>query len=129
MIDLIREAALAALTIISAADVACSESGYNYDDGAGVLQVVRNRAGSGWARYDGTLLNALWSPKQHAHNCRLPLSLKHWKLGVQFYFNSLGDVECLSKAMWYCGKYDRPGSCHRRGARVLLQRRAHHYYK
>lgn len=50
---------------------ACAESGRDYRDGAAVLQVVQTRAKlnrRGWARYDGTLSTALWSPGQHAHD-------------------------------------------------------------
>lgn len=125
----IRELVVAVVTMVSAADVACAESGYDYQDGAAVLQVVRNRAGSGWGRYDGTLYNALWSPKQHAHHCRWPISKEHLQLGAMFTLGTLGDTGCDTSVLWYCGKYDRPGSCRRRGARSPVIRHRHTFYR
>jgi hypothetical protein len=116
------------LLILGAADTACAESGRDYRDGAAVLQVVRNRARSGWGRYDGSLWGALWSRGQHAHGCRWPLTVRHLALGWQFVAGSLDAPEWARDALWYCGGYDRPGACAARGGRRVLGRVVHTYW-
>lgn len=106
-------AELAAL-VLGGAHTACAESGRDYRDGAAVLQVVANRARSGWARYDGTLLDALYSPAQHATRCRWPLTLEHLRLGVDFARGELDAPPWARRALWYCGRWDRPGLCESR---------------
>jgi hypothetical protein len=91
-----------------AADVACSESGSNYRDGACVLSVVRNRAVSKWRRYDGTLWTAITSPHQHAHGCRAPMTLGHLRLGYQFAAGSLEAAPFCASAQNYIGDHDDP---------------------
>ncbi|TEX51679.1 MAG: hypothetical protein B7C55_04315 [Actinomycetales bacterium mxb001] len=114
--------------VLGAADTACAESGRDYQDGAAVLQVVRNRATSGWARYDGSLWGALWSPSQHAHGCRWPLTLGHITLGVAFLLDILPAPEWSHRALWYCGTYDHPGSCSARGGRRIVGQVLHTYW-
>ena len=116
------------LLMLGAADTACAESGRDYRDGAAVLQVVRNRAASGWSRYDGSLWGALWSREQHAHGCRWPLTFGHLVLGWAFVTDSLPAPKWATRALWYCGRYDRPGACSRRGGRRVLGRVAHTYW-
>ena len=110
-----------------AADVACSESGHDYRDGAHVLAVVRARARSDWARYDGTLLDALTEPHQHAHGCRAPITWRHGLLGVQFITDTLPVEPWARDALWYCGDYDAPETCEARGA-VLLGTVRHSFW-
>lgn len=120
------------LLILGAADTACAESGRDYADGAAVLQVVRTRAKlneRGWKRYDGTLWTALWSPQQHAHGCRWPLTFEHLRLGVQFVTNTLETPEWAKKALYYCGKWDKPRACLRRGARHQVGTILHDFWK
>lgn len=102
--------------VLGAADVACAESGSTSADGAVVLQVVRNRARQRWRRYDGTLWTALWSPRQHAHACRWPLTPEHLLLGLQFATDRLPTPDWARRALWYCSENDRPGDCARRCA-------------
>jgi hypothetical protein len=119
------------LLVLGAADTACAESGRDYRDGAVVLQVVRNRAalhGLGWARYDGSLWGALWSPAQHAHGCRWPLTLGHITLGVAFVLDMLPAPDWSRRALWYCGRYDHPGSCVARGGRRIVGQVLHTYW-
>lgn len=118
--------------VLGAADTACAESGRDYTDGAVVLQVVRNRASLhrlGWARYDGTLWGALWSPAQHAHGCRWPLTWRHVELGMRFVSDSLDVPEWARTARYYCGRWDRPGDCQRRGGRRFVGRLAHEFWR
>lgn len=113
--------------VLAAADVACSESGRNYEDGACVLAVVTNRASSGWRRYDGTLMDALMEPAQHAHGCRWPITPQHVQLGVRFAAGTLEVPEFCRRALHYCGDYDPPETCHlRRGHEV--GKLVHTYY-
>ena len=111
-----------------AADVACAESGHDYRDGAHVLAVVRARARSDWARYDGTLLDALTEPHQHAHGCRAPITWRHGLLGVQFIADTLPVEPWARDALWYCGDYDAPETCEARGA-VLLGTVRHSFWR
>lgn len=113
--------------VLSAADTACAESGRDYRDGAAVLQVVRNRARSRGRRYDGTLATALWSPQQHAHGCRWPLTAEHVRLGAQFVADRLPVEPWARRAIYYCSPRDAPGSCARR-AGPWLGRHAHDFY-
>lgn len=98
------------LLVLAAADTACAESGSDYRDGRVVLQVVRNRAKSSWARYDGTLWNALFSRHQHAHGCRAPLTKKHLAIGREFVSGNLAVPAWAKKALWYCN-LEAPGTC------------------
>lgn len=118
--------------VFGAADTACAESGRDYRDGAAVLQVVRTRAKlnrKGWARYDGTLSTALWSPGQHAHGCRWPLTWRHVELGLRFVTDSLDVPEWARTAVYYCGRWDRPGACRARGGRRVVGRLAHEFWQ
>jgi len=110
-----------------AADVACSESSRDYRDGAHVLAVVRARARSSWARYDGTLLDALTEPHQHAHDCRWPMTWRHGLLGVQLVTDTLPVEPWARDALWYCGDYDPAETCAARGA-VLLGTVRHSFW-
>ena len=110
-----------------AADVACSESSRDYRDGAHVLAVVRARARSSWARYDGTLLDALTSPHQHAHGCRAPITWRHGLLAVHFVLDTLPTEPWARDAMFYCGDYDAPETCAARGS-VLLGTVRHSFW-
>ena len=110
-----------------AADVACSESSRDYRDGAHVLAVVRARARSSWARYDGTLLDALTEPHQHAHDCRWPITWRHGLLGVQLVTDTLPVEPWARDAQWYCGDYDPSETCAARGA-VLLGTVRHSFW-
>ena len=112
---------------LGAADTACTESGRDYRDGAAVLQVIHNRARSGWARYDGSLAGALWSPAQHAHGCGWPLTLGHLRLGIQFVLDDLPVEPWARRALWYCSDRDRPGTCEARGAEIVGEI-AHRFY-
>lgn len=103
-----------AVLVLGAADVACAESSSHYQDGAAVLQVVINRARSGWGRYDGTLLDALFEPAQHAHGCRWPITDEHLELGVQFATRTLDVPSWARRALWYCGPWDKAGLCESR---------------
>lgn len=120
------------MLILGAADTACAESGRDYADGAVVLQVVRNRSGlasKGWRRYDGTLWGALWSPAQHAHGCRWPITVEHVRLGWQFVTDSLPVPEWAKRARYYCGRWDRPGACKARGGRRVVGRIEHEFWQ
>lgn len=120
------------LLMLGAADTACAESSLDYADGAVVLQVVRNRSRlneRGWRRYDGTLWTALWSPYQHAHGCRWPITMQHLRLGVQFVTDTLEVPDWARKAVYYCGKWDRHGACQARGGRVKLGRISHDFWR
>lgn len=111
---------------LAAADTACAESGQDYADGECVLAVVTNRAASKWARYDGTLENALFSPAQHAHGCRAPVTLRHLELGLRFVARKLRSrAECVG-ATHYIGNYDGKLTCADRGA-VPVGKIAHTY--
>lgn len=117
--------------LLAAADTACAESSSNYQDGATVLQVIRNRADlvhKGWKRYDGTLWNALWSPKQHAHGCRWPMTTEHLRLGWQFVTDTLPVEAWAKKALYYCGRWDKPKACEARGATTLLGKIDHEFW-
>ncbi len=107
------------LAVFGGADTACAESGRRYDDGAVVLQVVENRRRSGWARYDGTRLDALYKRWQHAHGCtghRGPLTLRHLRLGFTWALGRPMLVPAWAeRAVFYCGNYDAPGVCSSRG--------------
>jgi hypothetical protein len=121
-----------AVLTLAAADTACSESGWSTEDGAVVLQVVRNRArlaAKDWKRYDGTLLNALFSPAQHAHGCRAPITLAHIKLGVQFVTDTLPVEPWARHAIWYCN-LEPEGTCENRckGGCPYLSKVRHRYY-
>lgn len=122
-----RVAAEFLVLVLGAADVACAESSGRHDDGAAVLQVVANRARSGLARYDGTLIDALFEPGQHAHGCRWPITVEHLRLGVDFVRGELDAPPWARKALWYCGRWDRPGLCESRGA-VPLGAVVHTFY-
>lgn len=100
---------------VSAADVACTESGRNYADGAVVLQVIENRTKSRLLNsYTGTKWNALWTPAQHAHGCKWPLTLRHLELGWAFAWNEpLPVPEWSRKALWYC-HIEPEGTCESR---------------
>lgn len=118
--------------VLGAADTACAESGRDYRDGSAVLQVVRTRATldrRGWARYDGTLWTALWSPGQHAHGCRWPLTWRHVELGLRFVTDTLDVPEWARGALYYCGRYDRAGACQSRGGRSVVGRLAHEFWR
>jgi hypothetical protein len=120
------------LLLFGAADTACAESGRDYQDAAVVLQVVRNRAElwrKGWRRYDGSLWGALWSPQQHAHGCRWPITADHLQLGWQFITDTLDVPPWAKKALYYCGRWDAPGACEARGGRVWLGQLAHEYWR
>lgn len=120
------------LLMVGAADTACAESGRDYRDGAAVLQVVRKRASldrRGWRRYDGTLWTALWSPGQHAHGCRWPLTIEHLVLGWQFVTDTLPVPEWAHRAVYYCGRWDRPGACRARGGKRIVGRLAHEFWE
>lgn len=112
-----------------AADVACKESGADYTDGACVLQVVSNRSRSGWARYapKGDLSRALWSPAQHAHGCGFAPRAEHYRIALDFVRGALEVPDFCRRALWYCGRYDRPGLCESRGG-VRLGQIAHTYW-
>lgn len=110
----VRIVAELAVLVLGSADVACAESSSHYRDGAVVLQVVANRARSGWARYDGTLMDALFEPGQHAHGCRWPITVEHLQLGVAFARGSIPAPSWARRALWYCGRWDRPGLCESR---------------
>lgn len=106
----------ALILVLGAADTACAESGWDHDDGAVVLQVVRNHADLsqyGWKRYDGTLGNALFSPRQHAHGCRAPITAAHLKLGFQFVTDTLPVPDWAYKAISYCNS-EPAGTCENR---------------
>ena len=111
-----RIAAELLVLTLGGASTACAESGRDYTDGAAVLQVVTNRARSGWARYDGTLLDALYEPAQHATSCRWPLTAEHLRLGLAFATRRLDAPAWARRALWYCGRWDRPGLCESRCA-------------
>lgn len=115
---------------LAAADTACAESGTNYKDGAIVLQVVRNRAVSGWDRYTGSLKDALFKKHQHAHGCRAPITAYHLKLGWQFVNDTLVTPEWARRALWYCGNYDKPLTCEKRCKHGCepLGKEAHTFY-
>lgn len=119
--------------VMGAADTACAESSYDYADGAVVLHVVAERATTGprrgWSRYDGTLSGALWSPAQHAHGCRAPLTWRHVRLGVEFATGRLDVPDWAKDAWYYCGKYDRPGACEARGAVLPLGHLSHTFWR
>ena len=117
-----------ALLVFLAADVACTESSRNYADAECVLQVVSNRARSGWGRYDGTLMDALMEKHQHAHGCRWPITEEHLVLGARFVAGTLDPEPFCREAMFYCSPmYDIPADCQeKRGEEV--GRIAHIYY-
>lgn len=120
------------LLTLAAADTACAESGWSTEDGAVVLQVVRNRArlaAKDWKRYDGKLSNALFSPAQHAHGCRAPITLDHIKLGVQFVTDTLPVESWARHAIWYCN-LEPEGTCESRckGGCPYLSKVQHRYY-
>lgn len=120
------------LAVFGAADTACAESGRRYDDGAVVLQVVENRRRSGWARYDGTRLDALYKRWQHAHGCtgaRGPLTVQHLRLGLAWALGRpLSTPGWAGAGMWYCGLHDAPGTCARRGDVEQVGAVLHRFY-
>ncbi len=120
------------LAVFGGADTACAESGRRYDDGAVVLQVVENRRRSGWARYDGTRLDALYKRWQHAHGCtgqRGPLTLRHLRLGLTWALGRPLPVSSWARrAVFYCGSYDRPGTCSGRGDVERVGTVLHRFY-
>jgi len=118
-----------AVLVLAAADTACTESGRDYDDGRVVLQVVANRAKTGWGRYDGTLWNALFSKSQHAHKCRWPITAEHLAMGVEFVRGTLQVPDWSKKALWYCN-LEKPGTCERRcrGGCTVLGKFSHRFY-
>lgn len=121
-------------TVFSAASTACAESGTNYADGAIVLHVVeRRRTVSGWARYKGTTrLSALFVPRQHANRCRIGIRRGHVELGVRYAAGMLEVPAWARTALFYCGKYDRPGQCEsystRKTSTVLLGQVEHSFW-
>ena len=128
----IQKASENLLLVYAAADTACAESSYDHEDGAYVLQVVRNHAGlakKGWKRYDGTLRNALFSPSQHAHGCRAPITWKHLRLGIQFVSDTLPVEPWAYKAISYCNS-EPEGTCENRceGGCPYLGTVRHRYY-
>lgn len=118
-----------AVLILAAADTACAESGRDYKDGRVVLQVVSNRAKTGWSRYDGTLWGALFSRSQHAHKCRWPITKEHLVIGYEFVTDSLKVPDWARKALWYCN-LEKPGTCENRcsGGCDVLGKFAHRFY-
>jgi len=54
-----------ALTVLAAADTACAETAYDYDEGEAVIAVAVNRSRA-WGR---PLLSVLMEPAQFAHGC------------------------------------------------------------
>lgn len=119
------------IAIFGAADTACAESGRHYDDGAAVLAVVEGRRTSGWARYDGTRLDALYKRRQHAHGCtgvRGPLTIRHLRLGLLWAIGRPVGPVWAKRAVWYCGRYDVPGTCARRGDVVRVGTIVHRFY-
>ena len=120
------------LLVVAAADTACAESGWDRADGAVVLQVVRNHASlsrHGWKRYDGTLENALFSPAQHAHGCRAPITASHMDLGVRFVTDTLPVEPWARRAISYCNT-EPEGTCERRcvGGCPFVGQVRHRYY-
>lgn len=113
----------------SAADTACTESGTDYADGACVLQVVSNRADRKW-RNDGSLWGALWARAQHAHGCPFPPRAEHYRIALDFIGGSLRVPAFCKRALWYCGRYDRPGLCADRGGEFVgrASERGHEFW-
>lgn len=120
------------LAVFGGADTACAESGRRHDDGAVVLQVVENRRVSGWARYDGTRLDALYKRHQHAHGCtgvRGPLTLRHLRLGLTWALGRpLPAPAWAKRAAWYCSDRDAPGTCSGRGDVERVGTVLHRFY-
>lgn len=98
--------------IYLAASVARCESSARYDDGAVVLQTLRNRGG---------LLEAL-RPHQFAVAC--PATLRTWSprhvvLALQAAAGTLPVPDWARRAWHYTGRADRPGMCQRWRAEVV----------
>ncbi len=95
--------AYVAATVLTAADVACVESGRDWREVDAVLQVVRNRADSSQT----TFLEVLGMPRQFAHGC--PTKRRHWRhvwAAMRMMADRLDVPDWLrdGRVRWFCAR-------------------------